>query len=408
MRAIVASDNQTVSTKLRHAVIQLGYDCPIGHVLAIEEAGRFLQNPDPPPDLILFGLPEDEERGLKQLHQFSAQSSARIIVVGPGNDPRLILETVHAGADDYLIENQDLYQQLSSFLNRLTAKRATAAAPGKLTVVTSVGGGCGASIVASNLAILIARERGGCALLDFDGKSGDQAALFNLKPRHTLGELCHNIDGCDQKMLEQSLTEHSSGVRLLAASQRLADNRHLSRQALHKIARITRSTIQDVVIDLGSSADGGDPDLLQSADRIMLVFRRDFPGLRRLRLVLDAWDSEKIEDRNVHLIANSCGQAKRLSIAKIQSALRRELLLSLPDDRQAVNLSIDSGNPVVLDAPKSPFSKSMRELGTASGVLAPKGKRARKQAKPQRQSIFSRLNFITRSVVEPAAAQACK
>jgi pilus assembly protein CpaE len=392
MRAIVASDNQTTSTKLRHALVQLGYECLIADVQAVDEAARKLETTDRQPDLVLIVLPDDEERCLQQLKRFSESTPARIIAVGAGNDPQRILSAVHAGADDYLVENQDLYQQLSSFLSRLTAKRETASTGGQLTIVASAGGGCGASVIAGNLAVLVAKERGNCALLDFDARSGDQAALFNLKPRYTLAEVCRSIDGCDQNMLKQSLTEHESGVLLLAGPQRLADIGCLSADGLKKVARIARSVMVDVVVDLGSVADGGDVELLRTADQIVLAFRNDFPSLRRARMVVESWDDAQIGRHVVQLVANSCGQAKQLPLAKVQSALRREVLLSLPDDRQGLNLSVDSGNPIVLEAPKSVFSKSMAELGVLAGMLSEKGGESR-GSRVESQSIRAHCAF---------------
>ena len=46
------------------------------------------------------------------------------------------------------------------------------------------------------------------------------ATGLNLKPRHSIADLCHNIDKLDQKMFEQSLIEHPSGVFVLAAPKR--------------------------------------------------------------------------------------------------------------------------------------------------------------------------------------------
>jgi pilus assembly protein CpaE len=363
---------------------------------------------DRQPDLVLIVLPDDEERCLQQLKRVSESTPARIIAIGPGNDPQHILAVVHAGADDYLVENQDLYEQLSSFLSRLTAKRETAATCGRLTIVASAGGGCGASVIAGNLAVLIAKERGTCALLDYDPRTGDQASLFNLKPRHTMAELCRNIDGCDQKMLKQSLTEHDSGVLLLAGPQRIADSGCLTAEGLRKVTRIARSVMADVVADVGSVADGGDLDLLQTADRVLLVFRGDFPGLRRTKTVLEFWDDAPIGRHVIQLVANSCGQSKQLPIAKVQSALRREVLLSLPDDRQGLNLSVDSGNPIVLDAPKSAFSRAMLELGALAALLSESGKPVRAKARSAARSLLSKLTMLTRGVTEPIAARAAR
>lgn len=369
MYPMIASDDSQMAAKLRDALIQLGYDCRTGNVHTIDDAARHLQRTDRQPDLVLFVMPDDKGRCLEWLTEFREATRARIIAVGAGSDASRILAAVHAGADDYLVENEDFYEQLRSFLVRLTAKRQCASPKGRMTIVASAGGGCGTSIIASNLAVLIAQKRESCGLFDFDVSAGDQTALLNLKPRHTLAELCRNIEDCDRNLLEQSLTRHNSGLLLLAAPQRIADGRYLTAEALRTIARVGRSVVRDLVIDAGSVCNGGDPELLQAADQIILVFRCDVPGSRRLRLILESWEEAGIDLENVHFVANRCGQSKKLPVAKIESALRRDVLLCLSDDRRRVNLSVDCGNPVVLEAPTSSFSKSMIELATRIGLL---------------------------------------
>lgn len=369
MYPIIASDDPSIAADLRDALFQLGHDCRQGNVLSIDDAARQLQRTDRQPDLVLFVLPNNERRFLEKLAQFREATRARIIAIGDGNDAEHVLATVHAGADDYVVNSKDLYEQLASFLVRLTVKRQSGTPKGRVTIVASAGGGCGTSVIASNLAVLIAKQRESCGLFDFDAYGGDQSALLNLKPRHTLDELCRNIDECDANLLEHSLTHHESGVQLLPAPQRISENRFVTPEALRIIARIGRSVLEDLVIDAGSVCDGGDPELLRMADRILLVFRCDVPGSRRLRMILESWDEHELNTDNVHFVANRCGQAKKLPVAKIEAALRKEVALCLTDDRRKVNLSVDCGNPIVLESPRATFAKSMVTLGQRVGLL---------------------------------------
>src|SRR4051812_41657621 len=99
MLPLIISDNQTIATKLRHALVHHGHDCPISNVVSIDNGARSLQAGHVKPDLILVALPEDLDRATELLTQLCDVSSAKKIAVGVANDPHRILDTLHAGAD---------------------------------------------------------------------------------------------------------------------------------------------------------------------------------------------------------------------------------------------------------------------------------------------------------------------
>src|SRR5262249_50430303 len=152
-------------------------------------------------------------------------------------------------ADDYVDDDHDLLEQVRVTTTRLAQSRE-AAISGRLLVVTSASGGSGASTVAANVAVLLAWRDGTSGLLDLASGFGDLAALLNLNPRYTLADVLRNHESFDSGMFNQSLTEHSAGVRLLATSNQYDDPEGVTPQLLSRISSISRSQFQWTVADL--------------------------------------------------------------------------------------------------------------------------------------------------------------
>src|SRR5260370_1015368 len=94
---------------------------------------------------------------------------------------------------------------------------------GRVVAVLAPSGGSGSSTLAVNVATVFAKQHQSALLVDLKLEAGDLAALLDLKPTHTLAELCQNAAQMDRVMFEHSLARHPSGVQLLAPPRTLAD-----------------------------------------------------------------------------------------------------------------------------------------------------------------------------------------
>jgi pilus assembly protein CpaE len=134
----------------------------------------------------------------------------------------LVLRALRAGAGDYVDEN-DLDTDFPAVLARLREEMNPLQASGRAIAILGPNGGSGSSTLAVNVATVLAKKHNSSLLLDLKLACGDLAALLDLKPTHTLAELCMNAAHMDRVMFERSLARHSSGVHLLAPPRALAD-----------------------------------------------------------------------------------------------------------------------------------------------------------------------------------------
>jgi pilus assembly protein CpaE len=313
------------------------------------------------PDVLAVDLSPDPEAALAALPRVRGLVAGPILAVGPVTESRLILRALNAGADQY-VDEDDLEASLGAALRRLQNKEDTETGEGRLTAVLACAGGSGGSTVAANLAVLLARECQKAVLIDLKPGANDLAALLDLKPVHTLADLCSNAERMDHGMFENCLVQHSSGVHLLAAPQKFRDISTVKPAALSQGLNLARSLFSQVVVDLQDCYHEEQIVALRQADRVLLVLRLDFTSLRNARRILQQLDAANVSRSRVELIANRTGQANELPVAQAETALGFKINYQIPDDSKTVNQCNNVGIPVVLEAPTTKVARALAQI----------------------------------------------
>ncbi len=330
-------------------------------------------------DMLVVVLSPAPDAALALIRTLRHRVFGPVLAVGQASESKLILRALHEGADHYLDE-ADLETQLEAVLHRLHGREGSRERQrseehsGRLVAVLGASGGCGTSTLAVNLATVLARQHGRCALVDLKPGVGDLAALLDLRPEHSLADLCLNAARMDRAMFEAALVPHASGVHLLAPPQMYEDIRLVTPKGVHKTLTLARETFPLAVADLEDCFHEEQVIALRQADLVLLVFRLDFTSLRNTRRILDYFEQINIPDERVRLVINRYGQAKELPVSEAEEALGRKVAYYIPDDPKTVNGANNMGVPVVLKAPSSKVAQSM--TGVAGALKPPAGRSA--------------------------------
>jgi pilus assembly protein CpaE len=352
-----------MSVRIRELVLREGHDCPAALVHSINLVGNRLAVDKP--DLLVLVLSPNVERVLTVLKDVRGQTTARILAVGPAQDPKVILQALRDGADQYLDE-ADLDQELQNALARLRPEPGVQAEAGKLIAVLGPNGGCGSSTVAANLAVLLAKQYKTCALFDLKLEACDLEAFLNVKPNHTLADLCTYSARMDRTMLERSLVRHSSGVCLLAPPRTLADVSVVKPEGVRQALVLARSLFPFVIADLDHSYREEQNLTLGMAEVVLLVMRLDFASLRTMKRTIEHLQERLQIPRNrLRLVVNRHGQPNELAAAKAEEILGLKISHYLPEDAKAVNAALNVGVPVVLEKPSAKVSKMLAKLAVS-------------------------------------------
>lgn len=363
MRAFVASDNAEVTSRIRQVLSRLLVTCGTADAAPTPAATEHLRHDGA--DVVIVVLPSslpppgagNPEGRLRALAQIRVATQAKVFVVGPADDSRLILAALHEGGADQYIDLAHLETQLEEVIGRLQPAR-----PGKVLAVLSAGGGCGGSTVAVNLAARLARDHQRCALLDLHPVFGDAAALLDLEPTHSILDFAHNASRMDRALFEQLLVQHASGIGLLAAPSRFADPAGITTDVLAAAVRTAQRLYPFVVLDLDQS---GGPDLAETwrlAQVLLLVFRLDFASLHKVHRWLLFLRGQGLAEPAIRLVCNGYGRPRQLKVSQAEDVLGAKITDYLPDDPRHVLEANNLGMPVVLKSPSAKFSRRLGDL----------------------------------------------
>ena len=389
MQAFLVCEEELVGRGIRQVMIREGVECPISSMISYGQAARRLGAE--PADLIVAVLPDDPLQCVEALDLLAAIPRADrtlVIAIGPAADSKLVIRALRGVVDDY-VDINDIEAELAAVLAGWRQKWSLDRPLGRLIAVLSPSGGAGSSTLSASLAVQLAKDLKSVALVDLKLETGDLTSLLDLKPAHTLADLCKNVDRLDQVSFERALVPHASGVQLLAAPKALADVELVTAEGVRRSIGLARAMFPSVVVDLDHSFGEEQLEVLRQADLILIVFRLDFASLRNTTKFLEHFDGLGLHMGRVRLVVNRLGLPAEIPIAKAEEALKSKFFHVVPDDPKAVNRANNNGVPVVLDAPSSKFSKSLAKL--AQGVQAPQEVEA--GGEPGRPGIATRNGF---------------
>lgn len=360
MRAVIVSESQPVSSQIRQRFLSEGLECQAGDVLSLDLAAKHLSQLKP--DLVLVVLPPDPERALMALSELRLLTKAHILAVGPASSSRLVLRALHCGANDYLDE-AELDEDLRAALGRLRTDLPRQTEPARTIALLAPSGGSGSSTLAVNMATVLAQEHKSTLLVDLKLETGDLASLINLKPTHTLADLCQNAARMDRTMFERALVRHPSGVSLLAPPRKLADIPLVTADGIRQAMTLARGLFPYVIADLDHSFREEQTQVLRLANAVLLVMRLDFTSLQNTQRTLDYLTNNLgIASDRVHLVVNRYGQPLEVPAQKAEQALGVKIFHYVPEDAKTVNRSNNNGVPAVLEYPRARVSKSLAKL----------------------------------------------
>ncbi len=118
-------------------------------------------------------------------------------------------------------------------------------------VVVGAGGGVGASLVASGLALRHARHGSSPLLIDLDAYRGDLAGAWGVPGDRTLADLGDVVDEIDTQHVGMVAHRHPTGVHLVLAPPSGADNAFTTDGALRRLIRAC-ADFAPPIVDLGS------------------------------------------------------------------------------------------------------------------------------------------------------------
>jgi pilus assembly protein CpaE len=234
---------------------------------------------------------------------------------------------------------------------------------GQVITVFSTKGGAGKTVVACNLAVSLARrsERP-VVLVDADLQFGDCAVMLKLAPQRTIVDAVGAIEHLDANLMAEMLVRHErSGLLVLPAPLEPAFADQVSAEYMTRIIELLRSMCAFVVVDTPAYFNEIVLNLIEQSDDVLLVAGMDVPNIKNVKIGLQTLRMLNTPMSKLHLVLNRANAKVKLDVNEVERTLQIRADSQVPSD-VAVPQSVNKGNPVVLDAPKSGVARSLESL----------------------------------------------
>jgi pilus assembly protein CpaE len=366
----VVDDDPKLRTRL---AMQLGEAARAGSYPSIEALEE--RHGAGEPLIVVFGPSYAEADGLGQVEKLTRQRpEVGAVLVVEELSTQTLQAALRSGVKDVALATEpgqllEAVSRVAETLNVLPVRPAPtgpSAAPvdqGRVVTVFSTKGGAGKSVVASNLAILLARKTDKpVVLVDADLQFGDVAVMLKLTPQHTIVDAVGSMHRLDPQLMQSLLVKHEpSGVYILPAPLEPAFADQVSAADLAKIVQILQTFAGYVVIDTPAQFNDVVLNLLEVSDDILLIAGMDIPNIKNVKLGLQTLRLLNTPMNKIKLVLNRANSKVKLDVSEVERALGVKADCLVPSDI-VVPQSVNKGVPAVLDAPKSGVSRSLAQL----------------------------------------------
>ena len=316
------------------------------------------------PSAVIIDVTRMSELGWKLVQRIALEcASTSVICASRNGSPGMILRSMRAGARDFLrlpIRQEDLIMVID---RTLFVQEHIAVEPmkrGQAIAVFSSKGGCGCSVIATNLAIW---QPNATVLVDLNTQAGDLDLLLGLRPKFSLADVVENRERLDDALLTRYLTRHSTNVSLLASPVNAESGEDIEPRHIYEIMERLRRRFDSVIIDTSHSFDALTISALDHADQILLILTLEIPAIRSTRRTLEIFDRLGYPRKKIRLVVNRWTKNLGLDQKQIEGFLGERVVGFIPRDDHVVVNSINLGKPAIISAPSSEFAREINRIG---------------------------------------------
>jgi pilus assembly protein CpaE len=196
---------------------------------------------------------------------------------------------------------------------------------------------------------------------------------MDLQPVFTIKEAVEGITSLDENRLEEYMSVHSSGVRVLPAPERPEYADLVTKEASLKIIDLLLKKNEFVVCDTGAGLNEHTLSVIEKADEILVVTTLEMAAMKNTKLLLETLEILGMREK-VRVVLN---RANMESVIKAEDGARilgEAAPIYIPNDFQICSRSLNVGIPFVISSTKSDIAKAVFKMGEmiASQSSSPK------------------------------------
>jgi pilus assembly protein CpaE len=214
-------------------------------------------------------------------------------------------------------------------------------------------GGAGVTTLAVQSAMLLlnsgARGKSATCLVDLDFQHGACADYLDIEPRLNLGEIEPRPERLDRQLLEVMISQHPSGLAVIAAPNRPAEMRSFDPDVVTRLLDLVSSNFEYVVFDMPRTWFSWTDSVLLGSNKLFIVSETTVPGLRHAKQLVEAVRERLGDGPQPQVIINRFEQrlfSTGLRRSDIVAAIGDAFAGSIPNNYALVREAIDRGVPL--------------------------------------------------------------
>jgi pilus assembly protein CpaE len=240
-------------------------------------------------------------------------SQPAVFVLHPDASPSHILESLRAGAQEFLYP--PLTGTLREAFEGLAATRSKGSAGnsqglGRVMGFISAKGGCGATTFAVHVAAEAVRgfakkgEVQPTLLADFDMEAGLMRFLMKSKSTWSVRDALENLHRMDSTYWDKLVSKHGAGLHMIPAPDDLAARGPVGAQEIAHLLRFMRSVYPLTVVDFGRHTSPAALDSIPELDTLYLLTTGEPDVLRHAKECAEAFAARGFERARIKTLVN--------------------------------------------------------------------------------------------------------
>jgi pilus assembly protein CpaE len=305
--------------------------------------------------VLIADLDNGDEIELKALERVVARVGHRtaIIAIAQSFDVSVARRLMQVQVSDLLIkpvQGIELVRTCARVAERRANPETTEA---QIFTFLPAVGGAGVTTLAIQTAMLLLnndkRHKSATCLVDLDFQHGACADYLDIEPRLNLNEIEPRPERLDRQLLEVMLSQHPSGLAVIAAPNRPAEMRSFDPDVVTRLLDLVSSHFDYVVFDMPRTWFSWTDSVLLGSNRLFVVSETTVPGLRQAKQLVDAIRERLGDGPKPQVIINRFVAkmfSSSLRRADIEQAIGDAFLACIPNDYALVREAIDRGVPL--------------------------------------------------------------
>jgi pilus assembly protein CpaE len=232
-------------------------------------------------------------------------------------------------------------------------------------------GGAGVTTLAIQTAMLLLNHNNGqrgktrTCLVDLDFQHGACADYLDIEPRLNLGEIEPRPERLDRQLLEIMLSQHPSGLAVVAAPNRPAEMRSFDPDVVTRLLDLVSSNFEFVVFDMPRTWFSWTDSVLLGSNKLFVISEMTVPGLRHAKQLVEAISERMGDGPKPQVIINRFEQkmfSSGLRRADIEQVLGASFAACIPNHYSLVREAIDRGVPLDEVKPGNKITAQLKKM----------------------------------------------